>query len=268
MYKVFIDESGDLGNSFLNDDANRGSYWFVLSAIIIEENYVNNIETEIVTTKEKLNKKSDFHFKKDTHLQRNIFINKIAQMKNFRSIVIAQDKMVLANICKEVNKEKLNSQEIFEHVATILFKEFLYMFKNETVPVTFEMFFEENNKLDYQKISSIANDFSKNSNLNFEILTCDKRCKCVQIADYLASSILQALDENKIDNQVDTSYIDKLIGKLYNYDLRPFPNIARMSMYRLVEGPYQHRIKLLSSHAYGKFEYDKQGWTRNIQECF
>lgn len=267
MYKVFIDESGDLGNSFLKDDTNRGSYWFVLSAIIIEEHDVSNIETEIDSTKEKLKKSKYFHFADDKHPKRNVFINKIAQM-NFRSIVVAQDKMELVNICKMAQKDKLNYQEIFEHVVTILFKEFLYMFRNETAPISLDLFFEENNKLDYNKIINIANNFSKNSSLNFKIYTCDKSCKCIQIADYLAGAILQALDEDKVDKQVDTSYVDKLIGKLYHCDPRPYPNIARMYMARLIEGPYKHRIKLLTSHVYGKLEYDKQGWTRDIQECF
>ena len=36
-------------------------------------------------------------------------------------------------------------------------------------------------------------------------------------------------DEDKVDKQVDTSYVDKLIGKLYHCDPRPYPNIARIS---------------------------------------
>lgn len=46
---------------------------------------------------------------------------------NFRSIVVAQDKMEFY-------------QEIFEHVVTILFKEFLYMFRNETASISLELF--------------------------------------------------------------------------------------------------------------------------------
>lgn len=84
----------------------------------------------------------------------------------------------------------------------------------------------------------------------------------------MAGAILQALDEDKVDKQVDTSYVDKLIGKLYYCDPRPYPYIARMYMARLIEGPYKHRIKLLTSRVYGKLEYDKQGWTRDVQECF
>lgn len=176
--------------------------------------------------------------------------------------------MELLGICEMKPKRAfLTSQEIFEHVARILFKEIHYMFSKETDNFKFEAIFEKKAVIDYQKIQEITTTFS-NKKIKINVTTCGKECKCIQIADYLAGSILEALEENKIDKQVDSSYIDKLSGKLYHYDTREFPNIARMAMYRSIEGPYKHRIKLLSSHVMGKFEMKKQGWTRFIQECF
>ncbi|MDO5437470.1 MAG: DUF3800 domain-containing protein [bacterium] len=268
MYKIYIDESGDLGNNFLEDPTKRSTYWFILSAIIIEDKDLLRVEQIIDNAKEKLKTAKDFHFKKDKHVKRNVFINKIAEIQEFNSIIVAQDKMKLVSICKmEPERPFLTSQKIFEHVARILFKEMHYMFSKETDNLEFEAIFEKNAAVDYQKIQEIATTFS-NEKIKINVTTCGKECKCIQIADYLASSILEALEENKIDEQVDTSYIDKLIGKLYHYDTREFPNIARMAMHRSIEGPYKHRIKLLSSHAMGKFQMKKQGWTRFIQECF
>ena len=47
MYKVYIDESGDLGNSFFKDEKNRGSYYFILSAIIVKDTEVSFVEEAI-----------------------------------------------------------------------------------------------------------------------------------------------------------------------------------------------------------------------------
>lgn len=268
MYKIYINESGDLGNNFLEDPAKRSTYWFILSAIIIEDKDLLKVEQTIDNTKEKLKTTKCFHFKEDKHTKRNNFIHKIAEMEDFRSIIVAQDKMEFVNMCKiEPGRPFLTPQEIFEHVARILFKEIHYIFSKETDNIAFEAIFEKNVAVDYQKIQEIATTFS-NEKTKINVSTCGKECKCVQIADYLAGSILEALEENKIDKQVDTSYVDKLIGKLYHYNTREFPNIARMIMYRSIEGPYKHRIKHLSSHAMGKFEIKKQGWARYIQECF
>lgn len=268
MYKIYIDESGDLGNNFLEDPIKRSTYWFILSAIIIKDKDLPRVEAIIDDAKEKLETAKDFHFKDDKHTKRNIFINRIAEMQEFNSIIVAQDKMELVSICKmEPERPFLTSQEIFEHVTRILFKEIHYMFSKELDNLEFEAIFEKNATVDYQKIKEIATAFS-NEKIKIGITTCGKECKYIQIADYLAGSILEALEENKIDKQVDTSYVDKLIGKLYHYDTREFPNIARMTMYRSIEGPYKHRIKLLSSHVMGKFEKKKQGWARFIQECF
>lgn len=44
MYKIYIDESGDLGNNFLENPTNRSTYWFILSAIIIEDEDLLKVE--------------------------------------------------------------------------------------------------------------------------------------------------------------------------------------------------------------------------------
>lgn len=267
MYRVYIDESGDLGNSFLKDSKNRGTYFFVLSAIIVEANEVQNIENIIDETKIILGKNKYFHFVEDSHTQRNVFLNKISQLQNFNSILIAQDKLELVNMCKMAEREILTPQEIFEHVVRLLLKEIKYMFHENSDHLEFELNFEENKRINYEKIKEIAQDFS-NEGFNFQLFLCNKECKCTQIADYLAGALMSALDENKFDNEIDESYIDKLIGKLYHYDDRKFANIAALHAYRLSEGPYKHRINLSSSHAFGKFEMKKQGWAKFIQECF
>lgn len=268
MYKVYIDESGDLGNSFLIDDNKRGSYYFILSAVIIEENVIQVIENAIDETKMKLGKNKCFHFVDDKHVQRTVFLNKIAKLNDkFNSILIAQDKLELVNLCKLAQRNVLTSQEIFEHVVMLLFKEIKYMFANSIEKIEVELIFEENKRIDYGKIKEVGKPFS-DQNFSFQISLCNKDCKCIQVADYLAGALMAALDENKFDNEIDESYIDKLIGKLYHYDKRKYANIAALHAYRLCDGPYQHRIKLSSSHAFGKFEMKKQGWAKFIQECF
>ena len=77
MYKVYIDESGDLGNSFFKDEKNRGSYYFILSAIIVKNTEVSFVEEAIDETKNKLGKNKYFHFVEDSHNQRIVFLNKI-----------------------------------------------------------------------------------------------------------------------------------------------------------------------------------------------
>ena len=131
----------------------------------------------------------------------------------------------------------------------------------------FELIFEENRNINYKNIENIAREFSDDK-FNFKICLRDKECKCLQIADYLAGTLFVALEESKIDKQIDESYINKLIGKFYHYDDREFANIAPLHAYRLSEGPYKHRIHLSLTHLMGKFENKKQGWAKYIQECF
>ena len=267
MYKVYIDESGDLGNSFFKDEKNRGSYYFILSAIIVKDIEVPFVEEAVDETKNKLGKNKYFHFVEDTHNQRIVFLNKISNMKNFNSILIAEDKFGFVKMCEMAERDSLLPEEIFEHVVRTLFVEISYMFQKNNGKLEFELIFEENRNINYKNIENIAREFSDDK-FNFKICLRDKECKCLQIADYLAGTLFVALEESKIDKQIDESYINKLIGKFYHYDDREFANIAPLHAYRLSEGPYKHRIHLSLTHLLGKFENKKQGWAKSIQECF
>ena len=174
MIEVFIDESGDLGNNFYNDEK-RCSYWFIMTAIFVDENNIDYVVNEINNTKKKLNRKKNFHFKEDKHTQRIIFLNKIATLnKYFKSITIALDKTELANIVQNIaNKELLSAQQIYEHIMHIFIKEIYYMYHGVTNDITLQLNFEENKTIDYDKIFTLINNMAKD-NFNF------KTCKCTK----------------------------------------------------------------------------------------
>ena len=203
-YNVYIDESGDEG-------INRGSKYFILTALLVNKKQDLNISKCVDRIKEdiEISIKEQLHWK----LIKG-YPNKLMIMYK-----VSKENITIINIVIDTTKIKfIHSVDIYNHFSGYLFERICW-------------FMRDNNAIANINISSRGNlekkkliEFLKNNNGKFNIdyskiniikIYPNSQKKLLQLADCCCSALGQAL---KYDDSRHRKYISFLKPKFYSYN--------------------------------------------------
>ena len=201
-YNVYIDESGDEG-------INKGSKYFILTAIVVKKEKDLEISKEIDNIKSNLemNIKSQLHWKliKD-------YPNKKMIMETIRDLDITIINVIVDTKCIKM----IPSNNIYNYFSGYLYERICW-------------FMEENKAVANINISargnlskkSLSNYLNNNNHKKFEIdsskiksikIIPNERRKLLQLADCCCSALFQSL---KYNDNTHFKYIKEIKNKLY-----------------------------------------------------
>jgi len=204
-YNVYIDESGDEG-------INRGSKFFILTAILVEKEKDLGISKCVDVIKENLeiNIKSQLHWNTIKG-----YPNKLMIMSNINEMNIT-----IINIIIDTTKIRfINTSDIYNHFSGYLYERICWFVRDRNAIANINVSSRGEN---LSKIKLI--NFLKNNNEKFKIdysrikdikIYPNSQKKLLQLADCCCSALGQALKYN--DNK-HLKYIGYLKDKLYKYN--------------------------------------------------
>lgn len=201
-YNVYIDESGDEG-------INKGSKYFILTAIIVEKEKdltvsksVNDIKTNL-----EMNIKSQLHWKLI-----NGYPNKKMIMETIKNLDIKIINIIVDTKCIKM----IPSNNIYNFFSGYLYERICwYMNENNGVA---NINISSRGNLSKKALSDYLNS---NNHKKFEIdnskiksikIIPNERKKLLQLADCCCSALFQAL---KYNNEIHFNYIKQIKNKLY-----------------------------------------------------
>lgn len=222
-YNVYIDESGDEG-------INRGSKYFILTAILINKKYdleMSKIVDQIKTNIE-IDIKNQLHWK----LIKG-YPNKLMIMTTVNAM-----KLHIINIVIDTTKIKfISSSDIYNHFSGYLFERICWFVRDKNAVANINI--SSRGNLEKQKLI----DFLKSSNKKFSIdylrinkikIYPNSQKKLLQLADCCCSALGQAL---KYNNDKHRRYISYLKPKFYSnntkylgYGLKYVPGNTKYSI--------------------------------------
>lgn len=203
-YNVYIDESGDEG-------INKGSKYFILTAIIVEKSKDLKVSKSVDTIKENLemNVKSQLHWNKIKG-----YPNKLMIMSSVSNLDIN-----IINIVIDTTKIKfIHSIDIYNHFSGYLFERICWFVKTKNAVANINI--SSRGNLSKSKLI----DFLKGNNQKFKIdyskindikIYPNAQKKLLQLADCCCSALGQAL---KYHDNKHCEYIAYLKNKFYCYN--------------------------------------------------
>lgn len=203
-YNVYIDESGDEG-------INRGSHFFILTAVIVEKEKDYETSKCVDKIKQILNMslKGQLHWKMIKG-----YSNKIMIMSNVNELDIT-----IINVIVDTNKIKfINSNDIYNHFSGYLYERICWFVKGKNAVANINISSRGSNLTKNNLIS-----FLKSHNNKFKIdynkikqikIYQNSQKKLLQLADCCCSALGQALKYNDTKHR---KYISYLKNKFYNY---------------------------------------------------
>ena len=219
-YNTYIDESGDEG-------INKGSKYFILTALIIEKNKDLNISKKVDEIKLNLhiNIKSQLHW------------NSIKGYSNKKMIMqtIKDEDLTIINVIIDTRFIRIiPSYNIYTYFSGYLYERICWFMKENNGHSN--IIISSRGNLSKEKL---YNYIHSNNHLKFEIdaskinnikIIPNRRKKLLQLADCCSSSLFQAL---KYNNDIHFSYIYEIKNRLYHkgynlisYGLKIVPNDA------------------------------------------
>ncbi len=235
LSNVYIDEAGDLG-------ANKGTQWFVLSAVIVDKKDEPQIRNTIVRLKKELNV-HEIHIRKIKEFSRRSYIVRELNEENFTYINILFDT-------NKFDKTKIHSPLIaYNYICRMLLERVSwYLYENHrTADIILssrgtsrdgELISYIKNKLipyeDNQIRSPVFNKVSAQSASNWDLL---------QLADVCATTMFLAYEIGSYDlcypcfSSVLSSHLYCRKSKTMRYGVKYFsdnmnPNIELLKKYR------------------------------------
>lgn len=201
-YNVYIDESGDEG-------INKGSKYFILTAIIVEKEKDLTVSKSVddIKTNLEMNIKSQLHWKLI-----NGYPNKKMIMETIKNLDIKIINIIVDTKCIKM----IPSNNIYNFFSGYLYERICW-------------YMNENNGVANINISSrgnlskkaLSNYLNSNNHKKFEIdnskiksikIIPNERKKLLQLADCCCSALFQAL---KYNNEIHFNYIKQIKNKLY-----------------------------------------------------
>lgn len=201
-YNVYIDESGDEG-------INKGSKYFILTAIIVEKekDLVISKSVDDIKTNLEMNIKSQLHWKLI-----NGYPNKKMIMETIKNLDIKIINVIVDTKCIKM----IPSNNIYNFFSGYLYERiFWYMNENNGVA---NINISSRGNLSKKALSDYLNN---NNHKKFEIdnskiksikIIPNERKKLLQLADCCCSALFQAL---KYNNEIHFNYIKQIKNKLY-----------------------------------------------------
>lgn len=204
---VYIDESGDLGYQ-------RGSNWFCITAVIVEESDEKNLRSTIKKIKEKLNI-SYIHFVKIKGFGRRSFIVNKLNDESFTIISVVSDT-------RKLDIAKKSTTLAYNYLSRLLIERVSWYLRDNDM-IGNVLFSSRNSKKDEELVGYVAK-MVKNSNNTIAsnhigTVSYKKASEwdMLQLADVCASSIYQAHQPDDYGFRYPC-FINKMINHLYTYD--------------------------------------------------
>lgn len=201
-YNIYIDESGDEG-------INKGSKYFILTAIIVDKNKDLEIskEIDVIKTNLEMNIKAQLHWK----LIRG-YPNKKMIMDTIKNLDIKIINVIVDTKCIKM----IPSNNIYNYFSGYLYERICWYMSDKNAVANINI----SSRGNLSKKS--LNDYLNNHNhKKFEIdstkiksikIIPNERKKLLQLADCCCSALFQAL---KYNNQTHFKYIKEIKNKLY-----------------------------------------------------
>ncbi len=201
-YNVYIDESGDEG-------INKGSKYFILTAIIVEKEKDLTVSKSVddIKTNLEMNIKSQLHWKLI-----NGYPNKKMIMETIKNLDIKIINIIVDTKCIKM----IPSNNIYNFFSGYLYERICwYMNENNGVA---NINISSRGNLSKKALSDYLNS---NNHKKFEIdnskiksikIIPNERKKLLQLADCCCSALFQAL---KYNNEIHFNYIKQIKNKLY-----------------------------------------------------
>lgn len=200
IYNAYIDESGDEG-------INRGSDWFILTAVIVKKENDLALSKRIDEIKQnlELNVKSQLHW------------NSIKGFPNKKMIIetFAKEKFMIINIIINTTELKtIPSKKVYNYYCGYLFERLTWFLGKDdkiNINISSRGNLNKTDLLDYLKNKTTTHtiDFSK---INEVKIYPNAQKKLLQMADCCCSALGQALKYNDSTHRI---YVTTLADKLY-----------------------------------------------------
>lgn len=205
-YNVYIDESGDEG-------INRGSEWFIMTAVIVPKDYDATLSNKIVKIKEimGMTRKDQLHWNKILKYDKKIQIIYSLIAENFKIIHVAINTYDI---------KKLKSKDIYPYFMSYLIERVSYYVSGQKGKCNiFISTRQDNNK---EKNKYLTNELTSKRKYHHINVSCINSIKFVdnrdrnllQLADVCCSSFSQAI---KYNTPKEWEYVWKLKSNLWFY---------------------------------------------------
>ena len=201
---ICIDESGDLG-------VNRGTRWFVISAVIIPEESEKEIRNAIETTRDKLNLK-EIHLRKLYDFYKTQYIARAFSNLNFTAVCVLIDTNKLT--------EK-NSNKIYNFACRMVIERASWYMRDKGYTGRI-ILSSRGTSRDGELIDYINNHLLKEDNQIAKVFTkveskTPKDWDGLQLADVMATSMYRTHEQNQWGFIVPCA-MSVLKDKLYTYN--------------------------------------------------
>lgn len=201
-YNVYIDESGDEG-------INKGSKYFILTAIIVKKDKDLEISKKVdeIKTNLEMNIKSQLHWK----LIKG-YPNKMMIMKTIKDLDIKIINVIVDTKCIKL----IPSNNIYNYFSGYLYERICWLMQENDASANISI--SSRGNLSKKNLSAYLNS---NNHKKFEIdsskiknikIIPNERKKLLQLADCCCSALFQAL---KYNDEAHFKYIKEIKNKLY-----------------------------------------------------
>lgn len=203
-YNVYIDESGDEG-------IKKGSKWFILTAVVVPDNFDLTLSNKIVSIKNNLgmNRKDQLHWNKILNHDKKVKIIYDLINENFKIIHVAIDTYGIT---------KLKSKDLYPYFMSYLIERVSYYIKSQKSTCNIIISTRNDNsqlKNEHlkQELMNKRNYHSINTKVIDSIKFVDNNKRnLLQLADVCCSSFAQAI---KYNTSKEWEYVIKLKTNIY-----------------------------------------------------
>lgn len=204
IYNIYIDEAGDLG-------IGRGTQWFVITAIIVNEKDDAKIRNKLSSIRSKLNL-NEIHLRKIHDFYKTSYI--ISQIK--------EEPFTIINVLLDTNKSNLkDSIKTYNFMCRLLLERVSwYLYENNALGnVTFSSrgTSRDGELVDYvQKLVTYEGNEIRNVFLKINCKTARIR-EMLQLADICATSLFRAYEINSY-GFITPCFMSNLKDKIYSHN--------------------------------------------------
>jgi hypothetical protein len=188
---AFIDEAGDFGFK------KTSSKYFVVSYVVLEENLIEQFESEIGRTLAEVNrtmrkKISEFKFSKDDETRRKIFLDKINSLGIIAGVVAIKKEAIPAQLRKKT--KDLYNLVLTEHPLVTIAKEYFHNEKNvNKIIFVFDRFLSKKRRITFNTyLGKRTNSLASQMNLKIVLRVRhedSEKNNILQMADYVAGTV-------------------------------------------------------------------------------
>ena len=196
-----------------DEGINRGSRWFVLTAIIVPKDYDLTLSNKIVKIKQtmNMNRKDQLHWNRILNYDRKIQIIYDLISENFKIIHVAIDTYKI---------NKLHSKDLYPYFMSYLIERVSYFVTNNKGKCN--IFISTRNENSKEKNNYLCNELMSKRKYHRISTKCINSIKFIdnrdrnllQLADVCCSSFAQAI---KYNTSQEWEYVMKLKSNIWNY---------------------------------------------------